>query len=178
MLTDTKKRIVISTLGPVGTCSEYTAQYYLDIKGLKGDIELYSTFEEAIEKLKKSESDIAIVPSAYQNFAKLLFDNRNSIKITYTFIYNTPKMVIASKILDPPVIRKIATHPAPSSMIKQFNAEAEVIFAESNSKAALMAAGGEVDACMTNFICVQEYGLNVLKDFGSVSMSWNVFERI
>ncbi|MCR4441819.1 MAG: prephenate dehydratase domain-containing protein [Peptococcaceae bacterium] len=173
-----KKKIVISTLGPRGTCSEYTAQYYMDKNGLTGEIRLYSTFEEAIDVLKRGESDLALVPSAYQNFAKLLFENFDSIKIVNTFVYETPRLVIGSKKPVVTDIKKIATHPAPSSWVKRYYPDAEIIFAESNSRAALMVAEGEVDVCMTNYICVEEYGLNVIKDCGPIMMSWNVFERI
>jgi len=173
-----KKKVVISTLGPRGTCSEYTAQYYLEKNGLNGEIRLYSTFEEAIEVLKRGESDLAIVPSAYQNFAKLLFENFDSIKIINTFIYETPRLVIGSKKLAVNEVKKIATHPAPSSWVKMHYPDAEIVYAESNSRAALMVAEGEVDVCMTNYLCVKEYGLHIIKDCGPILMSWNVFERI
>lgn len=171
------KSVIISTLGPSGTCSEYTSQYYLERNNIIGKIMLYSSFEEAIEILINKKSDIAIVPSAYRNFSKLIFENNNKIKITNSFMYDTPNLAIARKNLETNVT-KIATHPSPSSLVQRVYPDAEIVFAESNSKAALMLLNGEVEACMTNYICVEKYGFSIVEDFGPISMSWNVFERI
>ncbi len=177
MLTTGKKSIVISTLGPGGTCSENTAKCYLDARKLEGTIKLYDSFEEAIEALKREESDCALVPAAYQNFDKILFYNSETTRIVDTFTYETPRLIIGSKMKDASEIKKVAGHPAPSNWIHKYLPEAEVVFAKSSSQAAIMVAEGKVDACMTNSICIDEYGLNVIKDCGSILMSWNVFER-
>ena len=171
-------RLKISTLGPTGTCSEYSSEFFLETRGCKGDIFLYDSFEEAIEALCKNYSDMAIVPSAYQNFARLVFDNRDLVKVTHSFIYKTPDLAIAAKTNYLPAKPRIATHPSPSSMVKDFSPDAEVVFASSNSKAAIMLVDGEVDACITNNICINNYGLTIIKNFGPIPMSWNIFERI
>lgn len=175
--TETKVRI-ISTLGPHGTCSEYTAQHYLDKHNLKGDIVLYNSFEEAIEALKNMKSDLAIVPSAYYDFAKILFENNDTVQIINTFVLETPRLVIGCIKPGLTEVKKIATHPAPSIWVKKYYPNADLVLAESNSKAALMVIEEKVDACMTTYICIKEYGLKILKDCGPILMSWNVFGRI
>jgi prephenate dehydratase len=173
-----KNNLTISTLGPPGTCSEYSSEYFLNANNFTGQIILFNSFEEAIEALIAQKSDIAIVPSAYQNFAKLLFNNRDYIKITSSFILETPELAIAGKNSNSYIVKKVATHPSPSSMIENYYPDVEIIFAESNSKAAIMLIEGKVDACLTTSICIEKYGLNVIKNFGSISMSWNVFKKI
>ncbi|WP_054740302.1 prephenate dehydratase domain-containing protein [Cellulosilyticum ruminicola] len=169
---------IIGTLGPMGTCSEYCANYFMKQNNLEGELILYTTFEEAVEKLKESEVQYVIIPSAYVKFANILFSNLDKVKITSSFIYNTPGLVIAVKGEGESEIKRVATHPSPSNLVKISFPEAEIIYSTSNSKSAQMLVDGEVDAALTTEICMNNYKLRCIKNFGVVPMSWNVLERI
>lgn len=169
----------IATLGPTGTCSEHAARYFLKKENLEGEVRLYSTFEESIEVLKNKEADITIIPSAYVNFANIVFKNLDKIKIEKSYVYYTPKLMIAKnrKNLNEEVLL-VATHPSPSSLIANYYPYAEIKYTRSNSESAILVNNNEVDACITTESCVSLYNLKVIKDFGEVPMSWNIFRRI
>ncbi len=176
---DTKSSVIIATLGPEGTCSEFAANYYATVINKKASNILCNTFEEAIKQLVEGYADLVIIPSAYRNLANLIFDLYDKIEISDVFKLCTPNLVTA--ILDEPggctELRKIATHASPFSLAKNFYPEAELILSGSNSLSARMLYEREVDACITTNICAQQYKFMIIKDFGEISMGWNVFKK-
>ncbi len=169
----------IGTLGPPGTCSENAAKYFMNNENIKGRISLYKTFEESIEALKWRDEDIAIIPSAYVDFADIVFENLGKIEIVKSFIYYTPKLVIAqNRDFFNEKVEKVATHPSPSNLIASYYKDAELIYTRSNSESAILLKDKKVDACITTEKCVIMYDLKVVKDFGNIPMSWNIFRRI
>ncbi|WP_026882936.1 prephenate dehydratase domain-containing protein [Clostridium akagii] len=173
-----RKKCVLATLGPTGTCSEYCAKFFLSKEDIDADILLLDTFEATINELIEGNVNYVLIPSAYVKFAEIVFENLSRIKILKSFVYNTPRMVSVKKAGFMGNVKKIATHPSPSSLIINEFKDAEVIYAKSNSEAARMLNDGEVDACITTEICSDKYKFRVIKDFGVVSMSWNIFERV
>ena len=173
---ETLKKIVISTLGPAGTCSEYASQYYIDKNNYDGRIELYPTFEESVAALKYGKSDCVIIPSAYAKLAEIIFQELIFIEIADVFKLATPNLVIANKG-DVKEIKKVATHSSPSSLAKNYFPNAQLVLAKSNSEAAKMLLASEVDACITTIMCAEKHSLNVIRDFGGIAMGWNVFKR-
>lgn len=173
-----KKRCILATLGPSGTCSEYCAKFLLNKQDIDAEIQLLDTFEATIKELIKGNVNYVLIPSAYVKFAEIVFKNLNKIRIYKSFVYNTPRMVSVEKAGFIGKVKKIATHPSPSSLIINEFKDAEVIYAKSNSDAARMLNDGKVDACITTEICAEKYKFEVIKDFGVVSMSWNILERV
>lgn len=170
------KKIVISTLGPEGTCSEYASQFYIDENNYDGRIDLYPTFEESVAALKKRKSDCVIIPSAYTKLADIIFEEQNYIEIVDVFKLATPNLVIANRG-DVKEIKKVATHSSPSSLARGYFPDAQLVSAKSNSEAAKMLLTSEVEACITTIICAEKHSLNVIHDFGGVAMGWNVLRR-
>jgi prephenate dehydratase len=170
------KKIVISTLGPEGTCSEYASQFYIDKNNYEGTIELYSSFEESVEALKNNKSDCVIIPSAYKKLAEIIFQEQNFIEIVDVFKLATPNLVIAKR-RNVQEVKKVATHSSPSSLAKGYFPDAELVLAKSNSAAAQMLLASEVDACITTIVCAKKHSLYVIHDFGGIAMGWNVLKK-
>lgn len=173
---DVREKIVISTLGPNGTCSEYASQFFLDKNDYDGKINLFSTFEQAVEDLKEGKSDHVIIPSAYRNFADIIFQEQYTIEIDDVFKLPTPNLVIANKGNENE-IKKVATHSSPSSLVKEYFPNAQLVISKSNSNAAEMLLANKVDACITTIKCAEMYSLNIIHNFGSINMGWNVLKR-
>lgn len=170
------KKMVISTLGPEGTCSEYASQFYINENSHDGRINLYSTFEEAVSALKYGKSDCVIIPSAYTKLADIIFQEQNVIEIADVFKLATPNLVIANRG-DVKDIKRIATHSSPSSLAKKYFPEAELVLAKSNSEAANMLSANQVDACITTIMCAEKHAFNIIHNFGGIAMGWNVLKR-
>lgn len=168
--------IKIATLGPEGTCSENAAKNFISKKELNAEIILKDSFQACLTALDKKEADIAIVPSAFEKLNELIFRNLNKIKITESFVLNTPALVIAKN--NAKEIKKVACHPAPFILIDNIFPKDKIIFTSSNSISAIKTANKEVDACLTTEIAAKKNNLKLIKNFGEVPMSWNVFERI
>jgi len=173
---NTPKKVIISTLGPAGTCSEQASLFYINKNNYAGEVVLYSSFEEAVLALKESKSDYVIIPSAYQNIASIIFQEKCHIEIHDVFKLATPSLVIAGKGKDKEV-KKIATHASPSSLAKEYYPNAELIISKSNSNSAEMLIANEVDACITTMNCAIKYSLDIIHDFGAIAMGWNVLKR-
>lgn len=171
-----EKQIIVATLGPEGTCSENAAQYYINNNHYRGNIELYSTFEEAIETLKAGISDFVIVPSAYRKLADIIFDGRNIIEIADVFILITPGFV-AVIMNELTKIKKVAAHSSPANLASECFPYAQLIISNSNSHSANMLVSGEVDACITTKKCIELSSVKIIRDFGEISMSWNVIKK-
>lgn len=173
---NSRENVVISTLGPAGTCSEYAAEFFMNKNKFIGKVSLYPTFEEAVEALKGSNANYTIIPSAYQNLAEIIFQGLDFIEITEVFKLETPNLVIAGTS-GKKEIKKVATHSSPSTLAKRYFPDVQLVLAKSNSNAAEMLLADEVDACVTTVSCAKEYCLDIKQDFGSVVMGWNVLKR-
>lgn len=136
---------------------------------------LFDSFEEAVAELIKGTVELAIIPSAYVNFAKIVFENLNQIEIVDSFVYETPSLIIVTN--NDRDIKKIATHPSPSSLIVNYYPDSEILYSRSNSHSAELLKQGQVQACITTSICAEKYDFKIVKDFGVVSMSWNIFSK-
>jgi prephenate dehydratase len=174
---DSLKKLIISTLGPMGTCSENACRHYLDTyHDSAGKIKLHPTFEDAIAALVEVRSDFVLIPSAYRNFADIIFLNRHHVEIADVFILPTPKLVLARK-KDGVRVSRVASHGSPSVMVGTFFPDAEMVYSKSNSDSAEMLMAGLVEACLTTDICAFHHSLEIMHDLGSVVMGWNMFIR-
>lgn len=165
----------IATLGPRGTCSENTAREFASGRFLKSEVVLKNNFEECINSVIRGYSDIAIVPSAFKELNELIFRNLGKIRILGSFVFNTPALVLAKG--DKRKIKRVATHPAPEVLLERIGFRGKRIRSASNSASALMVVGGKADACVTTEIAACDNRLKIIKNFGEIPMSWNVFVR-
>ena len=171
------EKMIIATIGPSGTCSENASKYYIQLQNKEGEIKLFSTFEDAVEAVINKEADYLIIPSAYRKIADIIFQNRYVIEIDDVFRMETPGLVIAYKE-NMMSIKTVATHSTPLILAKEyFGLDVEFIISNSNGESARLLLDGTVDACVTTIKCVNMFNFNVLYDFGSISMGWNVFKR-
>lgn len=169
--------MVVATLGPAGTCSENASMHYIQLKKGTGQVKLYASFEDAVEAVINKEADYMVVPSAYRKLADIIFQKRLCVEIVDVFQMETPGLVIADKGKGVP-IRIIASHSSPLGLAKEyFGSEVEYVISKSNGDSAKLLLDGKVDACITTVKCVNLYNLNVVFDFGPISMGWNVMKR-
>jgi len=181
----------IATLGPTGTCSGEVASSYVADLGLHEDaLELCDTYEEAVQRVLAGTVDRVIVPAAYMNFHKIVFQNIDQLKVSEILFSQTPTFVLAIKrghLVDEldRTPRKVASHHAPSPLIDKLNLVTERVDASSNARAAWMVSKGEADLCITqskaleavNRVATAEGQLEIVETFGPVDMIWAVFER-
>ena len=167
---------IIATLGPQGTCSSQAARYFIDNFLEYGEVNLYATFEEGIELLKKKEVDYVVIPSAYRRIADIIFDDLEFIEIQNVFKFPTPRLVLASKNKNTE-IKRLATHSSPYSLLKTDFSDTKFVEAKSNSDAAEIVLNNQADACITTIICAENNRFYVIRDFGVIQMGWNVFIR-
>ena len=169
----------IATLGPEGTCSEVAARCYIEQNNLHGyKLNLYSSFELAIDTLLKSNANLVVIPSAYSSLSEILFSNYYKIEIIDAFMLKTPDLVIATTRKDKlPRKLSISSHSSPAWLVKNHYPEAKIIRAKSNSDAAQLVLQDKSDACLTTIICAEKNSLNVLHNYKGINMSWNVIKK-
>lgn len=168
--------IRIATLGPAGTCSEKAAEMFSGKLDGETEVELYATFEEAVERLQNDKADYVIIPSAYRKLADIIFESRTRIQISEIFQYPTLNLVLATESEDKE-IHVVASQSSPSSLIKGHLENYQLIEAKSNSDAAQLVMNHAADACITTNVCAEANYMVILKDFGSIKMGWNVFTK-
>lgn len=165
---------IIATLGPEGTCSEMAANYYGKKTFDNFSIELYNTFESAVDSLKDGKSTAVIIPSAYKKLSKIIFREKEFIALKDVFIFDTPEIVFAMDYGNNE-INSIASQSSPLYLIKDKFDENIFVESNSNSRSALMVKEGLADACLTTKICADKYSMKIINNFGHIHMGWNVF---
>jgi len=126
----------IATLGDtkhILTCSLYVVhkRYDSQIERIP-----FSSFEKAIDALKKGEVDSCIVPCAYPQITNFITDLQ--LEITEIFLETIPNLVLVGiNKTKPKSINRLFLHPATESIIPNFLKDAfiEKIFVSSNSEA-------------------------------------------
>jgi prephenate dehydratase len=160
----------IHTLGPTGTNLEAASQSWREVNRLvNAEIRLHTTLESAVDQMAMDGSEVLIACIVYPELHTLVFKNLDRLEIAECFVQPTYNMVVASREDRPP--RTVATHSAPQHLAPP---EAERVFVDSNSQAAIACASGGVDACVTTAPAAERYGLHVIKDFGAVPMGFSV----
>ncbi len=163
---------IISTLGPEGTDSERAALHYaLTGKIPNPVIQLYSSFEAALDSVRSRVSDFAIVPAAYNNLFSLHLAYRD-IPIIDTFILPTKSMVLAKRPNYTGEIRRIAIHPSTRPLLPE---TCEPVYVESKPLCLKMVADGKIEAAIGSEDVAENMDLEVIRDFGPVPMTWEVF---
>lgn len=175
-----------ATLGPQGSSSDETLQYFNEARILTKKamrVSLYPTFEELKDALVEDRIQIAVVPHAYHNIN--LFYMSPAIRLLGIFIFPTPVYGLARRrgsTKNFSDYREILTHPAPVPLMdyllpKTCSQEIKVRLVSSTSQAAILVSKEFDELAITNEQAVSEYGLEFIKTYGEILMSWSVFGR-
>jgi prephenate dehydratase len=173
---------VIGTLGPTGTSSEAAARVLCD-KICRSteharNINLYGTYEEAADALRRREVSHLVVANAYAAINEFYMDIR--ISLAGAFVMDTPEYGVARRpgrvVSQRP---KIATHPAPRPLLRQLLpygcADSEILQVASTSAAAKAAYEEIVDLALTTAPAAESYGLEFISPTRTIRMVWSVF---
>ncbi|WP_078409900.1 hypothetical protein [Priestia abyssalis] len=171
-----KKTTIVHTLGPQGTNCEKAGLLWLKNQGVKGEVVLHKTLEEALPHVNKTENSVLLGCAVYPYLHDLVFKNLSSLKMIDSFIMPTYNMVLAAR---EEIIcsknMKIACHPAPVELAQLFSNHVKLV--SSNAQAALDCALGIVDVCITTIKAAEQNKLLVIKDFGEVPMCFTIHAR-
>jgi hypothetical protein len=169
---------VIGTLGPAGTNSEKAAREYLTRTATDGELLLFDTFEEVVERLLDGTLHKAVVCTAYLKFSALYFERVPRLRMTEAFVTTLHPMVVAAK---PGSVRSgrpsFALQPAILPLVRRHLAEGQVRPAASNASAAHDVAKGKADACLTTEVAAQACGLEIVSRMLPLQIPFVVFER-
>ncbi|MCA7014583.1 bacilysin biosynthesis protein BacA [Dickeya dadantii] len=171
----------VFTLGPAGTSSESASRYFghwmeSKYEGSTHQVYLNDTYEEAREQLNQSNG-LLIVANAYPQINDFYMDLR--LKLTGTFVFDTPLYGLAIKETLPnrPVI--VASHPAPVPLIQELLPDGlsveRVVTMSSTSAAAQAVANHEVDMALTTEVAVNLHRLRFISRTRPIHMLWSIF---
>lgn len=84
------KAITVVTMGPYGTTSSISAEhfknYLLEYLGAGSvHINLFDTFEQALEEVKRIQADFIVLPNAYGKMTNFYWDTTLDLVFSYTF---------------------------------------------------------------------------------------------
>lgn len=156
---------VIHTLGPQGTNLAAAAALWLASHGHEPRIRLHATVEEAAASMPRSPSQALLTCAVYPRLHELVFQHRAWLEFIDCFIAPTLPMVLASR--DGGMPERVASHPAPLGLVPTGCA---TVLATSNAQAAIDCATGAAEGCITTLRAMEQNGLRLVRDFGTVPM--------
>ncbi|MGQ0576628.1 MAG: hypothetical protein ACT4RN_20870 [Pseudonocardia sp.] len=159
----------LHTLGPEGTNCQKAAQEWYARRGEPGGIVLHPTLEAAVEAMPYDGTSALLGCVVYPDLHTIVFGNLHRLELSEVFVVPTHHMVLAARSAAVPAL--VATHPAPQQLVPAGVAK---VFSTSNTQAATECAAGAVEGCITTDVAAARHGLNVLRDFGPVSMGFTV----
>ena len=162
----------LGTLGPAQTNSELAILYYMRVHDIHTRPGLYATMEDAAKDLRAGKIDACVACSVYTKLYKLTFENVDALMIIDAFVFDTMAMMLAKR-KEVGEIRTVVSHPSPVPLLDKY--DYQITETTSNSVAASLCAEGQFDACMTTGGAAREFDLEVVHDFGPISMSWTVY---
>ncbi|NEO40837.1 MAG: LysR family transcriptional regulator [Moorea sp. SIOASIH] len=182
----TSKTLVVGTLGPAGTSSEEALEYVveqLQLEELSITTKLFDNFSQLKEALVSEDVNLALVPHAYHNINDFYMEP--SFELSFIFIYPTPSYGLAKKPINQFDINKctILTHPAPLPLLSYLLPDYEqqksikVKLVDSTSVAAKEVSEGLAELAITNEKAADKYGLEFIKTYGKIKMSWSIFQK-
>jgi prephenate decarboxylase len=181
-----EKKLIIGTLGPSGTSSDYASSYIvkqLESEQLTGEIQLFDSFSGVKEALLQDKVDIAVVPHAYHSINEFYMEP--NLDLGFIFIYPTPVYGLAKRKNTEVVFKgaRLVTHPAPLPLLSkllpesQDQSEIQVDFSSSTSDAAIQVQQGLATLAITNKNAVDAYDLEFISTYGKIPMSWSIFYK-
>ena len=163
----------LHTLGPKGTNCELAARSWFERRGTGGTVVLHPTFEEAADHVVITPGAALLGCVAYPDLHTLVYSHVDELVLVDCLIIPTYGMVLARRP-GSPVITSVASHPAPASLAPEGTV---VRLSTSNSQAARDCAAGLVDACITTGTAMEQHRLELVRDFGSLSMGFTIHAR-
>jgi ABC-type amino acid transport substrate-binding protein len=172
----------VATLGPEGTSSELAARNLLELFGREagsGDaVRLYPSYEEAAEAVLAGKETAVVVANAYAKINALYMNP--ALALAGAFIMDTPGYGVAACTRSPlPLKTRVATHPAPASLIAELLPPSfllgDTVGVSSTSEAARMVARGEIDLALTNESSARRHNLRFVSQTRPIRMLWSVF---
>ena len=187
-------KVIIGTLGPVGTSSYNALQYLTEqLTNFKRNIvfenKLYDNFDEVLIAIISKDMDFALIPSAYRDITKYFWNP--TLKNAFTFIYPTPKYGIVSKtdyvyIENSPV--RIAVCEPVECLIDTMWSKENVgksfvkIITPSTTKALEAVIEGNADLAITNETSFAKYSstheIKFISDCFDSQMVWCLFQNV
>lgn len=180
------KNLVIGTLGPTATSSDYAAKHitnHLLSEEFTVSTQLFDSFIDVKEALLQDKVDLALVPHAYDRINEFYMEP--SINLGFIFIYPTPVYGLAKKKNTEVVFNgsRIVTHPAPLPLLtellpaSQDRTQIQVDLSPSTSDSAIQVMQGLADFAITNENAVKAYDLEFISTYGNIKMSWSIFHK-
>lgn len=164
---------VIHTLGPSGTNLEMAAHHWFSARGRHADVRLHSSLESAIPGLSDDGHEALLACAVYPALHSLVFEHLGQLAMVDSFILPTYDMVFATRA-DTTELTRVASHPAPQSLVRRVSAGCTVSLVLSNSQAAKDCAGGVADGCVTTSKAAADNGLVIRQSFGPVPMVYTL----
>ncbi|MBH8578112.1 LysR family transcriptional regulator [Nostocaceae cyanobacterium CENA369] len=180
------KNLVIGTLGPAATSSDYASKYIINqiiSEEFTVSTQLFDTFLDVKAALLEDKVDLALVPHAYDRINEFYMEP--DLELGFIFIYPTPVYGLAKKKDKEAVFNgsRIVTHPAPLPLLKQLlpdtqdKAQIQVDLSPSTSDCAMQVKQGLADFAITNENAVKAYDLEFISTYGNIQMSWSLFQK-
>lgn len=160
----------LHTLGPAGTNCEAAAHEWFRRRGSAGSVVLHATLEQALEAMGRDPHVALLSCIVYPELHTLVFSNLERLELSDAFIMPTYNMVVAVR---PGTVapKTFASHPAPRLLAPD---GVQVRLVESNARAAVVCAAGEVGGCVTTLRSADDHGLRVIMDAGAVPMGFAI----
>lgn len=181
----TSKTLIIGTLGPSGTSSDYVSSYVVNqllSEQFTVSTQLFDSFIDVKEALLQEKVALALVPHAYERINEFYMEP--SFDLGFIFIYPTPVYGLAKKKNTEVVLEgcRIVTHPAPLPLLSKLlpssnQAEMQVELSPSTSDAAIQVMQGLADMAITNEKAAKTYDLEFISIYGNIRMSWSIFHK-
>lgn len=177
---------VIGTLGPERTSSDCVAHRFCrwtaESERIEMRVALFESFEVVRQALLDGDVDLALVPHAWKEINDFYF----TPTFRHLLIFKSPTPSYG--LVDNPVALRancpvrLATHPAPRLLIddlidQNVRAGLNVEFVLSTSVVARMVAEGTVGFGITNEDAARAFGLEFVREYGPIDMSWSIFSR-
>ncbi|MEH1951634.1 MAG: LysR family transcriptional regulator [Nostoc sp.] len=180
------KNLVIGTLGPAATSSDYAAKHitnHLSSEQVTVSTQLFDTFTEVREALLQDKVNMALVPHAYDRVNEFYMEP--NFELGFVFIFPTPVYGLAKKKNKEVAFKgsRIVTHPAPLPLLTKLLPDAQdqtqiqVDLSPSTSDSAMQVMQGLADFAITNENAVKAYDLEFVSTYGNIRMSWSIFQK-
>jgi hypothetical protein len=166
---------VIHTLGPSGTNLEMAAHHWFATRDRSPDVRLHPSLESALPGLSGDGHEAVLACAVYPELHSLVFNNLDRLAMVDTFILPTYDMVFAT-LAGTTEVTSVVSHPAPQSLVRRVNPDAELTLVLSNSRAAMDCASGIADGCITTSKAAADHGLVIRQNFGPVPMIYTLHQ--
>lgn len=180
-------RLVLRTLGPEGTSSDYCARSITRNGPLScRQVVLHASFEEALAMAEEDMGSAVLVPNAYTGISDFYMSLR--LVLFGSLLLDTPPYGIAAKF-DSDVATcardkgslRVSTHPAPARLVRQLlpdSISVDLVTAASTVDAAAKVVAGQADLCLSNANAIQDHGLRPITPLRPITMLWSIFTPV